>query len=120
MYFHLTLGRIEEAAETAVALLGCVRNDIAPWCHVAVILVLRGCERAAARMLGFIDAIYAASLLPRTSLEQHSYEMLRAELPRRLHRRTIESLAADGARLAPQETIAEAVAALSAPARPAG
>jgi predicted ATPase/transcriptional regulator with XRE-family HTH domain len=119
MYLHLTLGRIEQAAEAAVSLLGCVHNDIAPWCHIAVILVMRGYERAAARLLGFIDAIYADSLLPRASLEQRSYEMLQAELPKRLPQRTIAALADDGARLAPQDAIAEAVAALSTPARPA-
>jgi hypothetical protein len=113
MSLHLSLGRTDEATEAASSLLGCVQNDFAPWCHVAAILALRDQANVAARLLGFIDAIYAESLLPRNDLEQRSYEMLRAELPQRLPQRAIESLAADGARLTPREALAEALAALS-------
>ncbi len=112
-FIHLQLDEVDAAAAAARELLDGVPRDAAPWCHLAAIVALRGETDAAARLLGFIDALYAQSLLPRRGLERRSYELLRTRLRGALAERTIEELAADGARLTQDEAGTIALRALA-------
>jgi len=111
-FLHLALGEIDEAAATARDLLTEAPRDSAPWCHLAAIVALRGEIDGAARLGGFIDALYAQNLLPRNKVEQRSYEMLRAELRQRLAPNILDALGAQGAQFTPNEAAEAAIRAL--------
>jgi tetratricopeptide (TPR) repeat protein len=112
-FLHLALGEIDEAAAAAHELLVGTPSDTAPWCHLAAIVALRGETDGAARLFGFIEALYAQALLPRNKMEQRSYEMLRTELQRRLAPNVFEALSAQGARLTTEEATAAVLRALT-------
>jgi len=110
---RLALGEFDEAAVAARSLLERTQRDTAPWCHVAAIVALRGHAEVAARLAGFIDALYAQSLLPRNRLEQGSYEILRTELRRQLTSEVIDLRGREGARFTVQEAGGESLRALA-------
>jgi predicted ATPase/transcriptional regulator with XRE-family HTH domain len=115
-FIHLQLDEVDAAAAAARELLDAAPRDAAPWCHLAAIVALRGETAAAARLLGFIDALYTESLLPRRVMERRSYELLRAKLHGVLEEPAIVALAAAGSRLTPEEAGAIARRALDADA----
>jgi hypothetical protein len=65
--------------------------------------------------LGFIDALYAQTLLPRRGLERRSYELLRTRLRGLLEEPAIVALAADGSLLTTEEAGTIAMRALADP-----
>jgi predicted ATPase/DNA-binding XRE family transcriptional regulator len=115
-FIHLQLDEVDAAAAAARELLDATPRDAAPWCHLAAIVALRGEAAAAARLLGFIDGLYAQSLLPRRGLERRSYELLRTKLRGLLEEPAIVAFAAEGSRLSPQQAGAIAMRALADPA----
>ena len=114
-FMHLQLDEVDAAAAAARELLDAAPRDAAPWCHLAAIVALRGETAAAAQLLGFIDALYAQTLLPRRGLERRSYELLRTRLRGLLEESAIVALAADGSLLTTEEAGTIAMRALADP-----
>jgi predicted ATPase/DNA-binding XRE family transcriptional regulator len=118
VFLRLFLGDVDAAAAAGRELLDSVPSDAAPWCHLAAIVALRGETEAAARLSGFVDKIYAQSMVPGRPLEQRSLEILRSTVRGALAQHAIEALAGEGARLTQPEAGAIALRALAVSSEP--
>ena len=77
--------------------------------HLALISAQSGEARRAAQLSGFVEAKYAELGEPRESTEQWSSQQLQAALHQSLSAGDIQTLAAEGAGLAPEQAVAEAL-----------
>lgn len=110
---HLLLGETDAAATAARVVLDAMRSDDTLVVqYVAAIVSLRGHPHAAARLMGFIDALLERIPMQRDFLQQQSWELLCSSIAKQLDPDVLALRRAEGGRLSVQAAGAEALAAL--------
>jgi hypothetical protein len=108
------LGETDAAETAARVVLNAMRSDdtmVVP--YVAAIASVRGHPHAAARLMGFIDALLERHSSQRDLLQQQSWELLCTSIAKQLHPDVLSLRRAEGARLSAQAAGTEALAALN-------
>ena len=77
--------------------------------HLATVAARTGDSRRGARLRGYVDAWYRSEGCERDPTEQRTYEILMTALREKLSDAEIEKLAAEGAQLAEDQAVAEAL-----------
>jgi hypothetical protein len=114
--YRIALGDLSAARESAregLRVARQVRNEqVIAWAmqHLALLAALGDNARRGAQLLGYVDAQYIALGMQREPTEQWGYDNLMAALREKLGDAEIEALAAEGAQLSEDQTIAEALA----------
>jgi predicted ATPase/DNA-binding XRE family transcriptional regulator len=111
---HLLLGQTDAAETAARVVLNAMRSDDTMVVqYVAAIASFRGHPHAAARLMGFIDALLERHSSQRDFLQQQSWELLCTSISKQLHPDVLALRRAEGARLSAPAAGAEALAALN-------
>ena len=113
---QLLLGDVDGAMQALRQLLLHTRGNELFTCpeleYAALALALRGNGLAAARTLGCVRVLEERMHVRRSAARQDAYELLCSMLKQQLSDEAIAIATADGARLTPEEAIAEALGAL--------
>jgi predicted ATPase/DNA-binding CsgD family transcriptional regulator len=101
--YCIALGRLEDAKESALAGLRCARGERNEWNtyvalqHMALLNAIGGRVKAAALIVGFVNAQYERLALEREASEKWAYERLISELRLNLEPPEFDELLGQGA-----------------------